>query len=133
MPDERERHEYKASLRVFSESSMLAELVAALGEPDHGYDIGDPVSRRRTDGPRRTMSHWSLSSRAERTSPLDEHVAELVAFVEGRRREFEALGGDVDIFCGVFTADDAQGGFTFTTDLMRRLAELDLEVTFDLC
>ncbi|MFD4672381.1 DUF4279 domain-containing protein [Lentzea sp. NPDC058450] len=130
MPDARERHEYKASLRVFSEL-VLADLVAALGEPDHGYDIGDPVGRR-PDGPRRAVSHWSLHSRTERTRPLDEHVAELVTFVEGHRREFEELKADVDIFCGVFTADDAQGGFTFTADLMQRLAELGLEVGFDL-
>ncbi|WP_394615258.1 DUF4279 domain-containing protein [Lentzea sp. JNUCC 0626] len=128
-----ERHEYKASLRVFSKSLALAELVAVLGEPAWGYDIGDPVGRL-PDGPRRTMSYWSLGSSAERTSPLDEHIAELVAFVEAHRREFGAIRSNVeiDIFCGVFTADDAQGGFTLTTDLMRRLAELDLEVGFDL-
>ena len=131
MPDAREQHEYKASLRVFSASLTMADLVAALGGPDHGYDIGDPVGSC-TDGPRRTMSHWSLHSRVERTRPLDEHVAELVEFVEGHRRAFEALEADVDIFCGVFTADDAQGGFTFTADLLRRLAELGLEVGFDL-
>ncbi|GLY53760.1 DUF4279 domain-containing protein [Lentzea sp. NBRC 102530] len=129
MPDE---HEYKASLRVFSTSLVLAELVAALGEPARGHDIGDPVGRL-PDGARRTMSYWSRAGRAERTSPLDEHIAELVAFVEAHRREFDALRGDVeiDIFCGVFTADDAQGGFTLTVDLMRRLAELELEVGFD--
>ncbi|WP_170166404.1 DUF4279 domain-containing protein [Lentzea atacamensis] len=119
---------------MFSESLTLTELVAVLGEPTRGYDIGDLVSPRRPDGPRRTNAHWSLGSAALRTQPLDEHVAELVTFVEAHSREFDALGDKVqiDVFCGVFTADDSQGGFTLGSDLIRRLSALNLDIGFDL-
>ncbi|GHH60822.1 DUF4279 domain-containing protein [Lentzea cavernae] len=131
---ERDQHEYKASLRVFSETLTLADLVASLGEPTRSYDVGDPVSPRRPDGPRRAVSHWALRSRAQPTSPLDEHLSELVVFVEAHSREIEALRdkAEIDVFCGVFAGDDAQGGFTLTADLMRRLAALGLDVGFDL-
>ncbi|MFS8105222.1 DUF4279 domain-containing protein [Lentzea alba] len=129
-----EQHEYKASLRVYSEALTLADLVAALGESTDGHDIGDPVSRRRPDGALRAGAQWALTSSAQRTSPLDEHVAELVAFIEARSREIDALGDKVqiDVFCGVFTGDDAQGGFTLEADLMRRLSALNVDVVFDL-
>lgn len=128
-----EQHEYKASLRVFSDSLPLADLVAALGDPTESYDVGDQVSPRNPAG-RRTNAYWSLTSRAQRTRPLDEHIAELVTFAEARNRELEALGDKVqiDVFCGVFAGDDAQGGFTLGADLMRRLNALHLDVSFDL-
>ncbi|MDX8055218.1 DUF4279 domain-containing protein [Lentzea sp. BCCO 10_0798] len=129
-----QQHEYKASLRVFSESLALPDLVAALGEPTRSYDIGDLVSPRRPDGPRRTSAYWSLGSQAQRTDPLDQHIAELVTFVDAHRREIDALRdkAQIDAFCGVFTGDDTQGGFTLTSGLMRRLGELNLDVGFDL-
>ena len=132
--DRQDQHEYKASLRVFSESLALADLVAALGEPTGSYDIGDPVSVRLPDGSRRTRAYWSLSSSAQRTQPLDDHVAELVEFIEAHSRQFDALkdNAEIDIFCGVFTGDGTQGGFTLASDLIRKLAALNLDVSFDL-
>ena len=38
----------------------------------------------------------------------------------------------MDIFCGIFSGTDAQGGFTIDTEQLRRLADLQLDVTFDL-
>lgn len=110
---------------------MLADLVAALGEPSESYDIGAPVSSRLEI--RRKTAFWCLQSRLPRTQPLDEHIEELVAFVEAHSG-FAALGDQIegDIFCGVFTGDGTQGGFTLTSDLTRRLGELGLDVTFDL-
>lgn len=129
-----EQHEYTASLRVFSESLALADLVAALGEPSRSYDIGDPVSPRRPDGPRRTVSYWCLRSQAPRTSPLDEHIAEPVTFVDAHSHELHVLRDktQVDVFCGVFTGDGTQGGFTLGADLMCLLGDLNLDVSFDL-
>jgi hypothetical protein len=47
--NEREGHEYTASLRVSSERLKLAELEARLGTPTEGHDIGDPASQKRPD------------------------------------------------------------------------------------
>jgi hypothetical protein len=52
------------------------------------------------------------------------------------RRASDALSSlgdlcEVDIFCGVFTEEDAQGGFVLDPELSRRLAELGLAVVVD--
>jgi hypothetical protein len=125
-------HEYKAALRVFSETVRLSELRSMLGEPTHSHDLGDPVGR---GGAARKHAHWGLESQIARTRPLDEHVDLLVTFAESRRNELEALRPRccfVDIFCGVFADPDAQGGWVFQIELLRRLADLQLPVVFDL-
>ena len=132
--DKSERHEYTAGLRVFSERLKLAELEARLGRATDGRDIGDPVSRRRADSPRRQHALWSIESSVERTRPLDEHIDEVLTFAEKHRDTLDALRPDcrIDIFCGVFSGVEAQGGFTFEPSLSRRLNDLQLPVVVDL-
>jgi hypothetical protein len=125
-------HEYKAALRVISETVRLSELRSMLGEPTHSHDLGDPVGRA---GTVRKHAHWGLESQIARTRPLDEHVELMVAFAESRRDELEALRPrcrSIDIFCGVFADPDAQGGWVFQIELVRRLADLQLPVIVDL-
>ena len=61
------------------------------------------------------------------------HIAELVAFAEANREALETLRPEceIDIFCGVFSGDGAQGGFTFAPALSKRLSDLQLAVAFD--
>jgi uncharacterized protein DUF4279 len=131
--DELEHHEYTASLRVFSMRLTFAELEDRFGAASGGYDIGDPKSRRRPDGPRWPHALWRLESSLERSRPLDEHIEELMKFAELRRDALDSVraDGDIDISCGIFSADDAQGGFTFDSPLIQRLADLQLAVVFD--
>lgn len=130
-----EPHEYSAALRVFSPTRRLADLTAALCEPTKSHDLGDPVSGRNLSAPRREHSHWALEPTGLRTArPLDDQLAELVAFAEAHRTTLEDLRAEglVDVFCGIFSGEGAQGGFGLDPALMRRLAELDLRVTFDI-
>jgi hypothetical protein len=53
-------HEYKAALRVFSETVRLSELRSMLGEPTHSHDLGDPVGRV---GAVRRHAHWGSRAR----------------------------------------------------------------------
>ncbi len=133
-PENDDPHEYSATLSVNTKSVRLAELTARLGEPTRGKDIGEPVTLRRPDAPLRKATHWGLTSTAERSEPLDVHVAEILDFAESHRGELDALRAqcDICIWCGVFSGEDAQGGFTFDPALNRRLADLALEVVFDL-
>jgi hypothetical protein len=64
---------------------------------------------------------------------LDALLADIAEFVEAHRATLELLRVDcsVDVFCGVFSGVDAQGGFQLDPVLMRRLADLDLRITFD--
>jgi hypothetical protein len=133
MSGDRESHEYKASLRVLSDTVTLAELRTRLGEPTNGYDIGDPVSTA-LGAPQRQAACWLLESGLDRTRPLDEHIAALIAIVEERREAFDSLRDrcEIDIFCGVFSGKDAQGGFGLDPTLTGRLSNLGLPVEFDI-
>jgi hypothetical protein len=128
-------HEYEASLRVVSDKLRLAELTAVLGEPTDGTDKGDPVSRSRPEGPKRPRTRWGFTSHAARTQPLDEHIEEIVAYVEAHREAFDSVRPQVrmDIFCGIFSADGSltMGGFTLAPDLLRRLVDLGLPVRIE--
>jgi hypothetical protein len=66
--------------------------------------------------------------------PLEDQIEELVAFAEEHRTTFEALAPALErrILCGVFSGEDAQGGFILEPALLRRLADLDLPIMFDL-
>jgi hypothetical protein len=127
-----DRHRYTASLRVVSTELRLGELIAVLGEPTRGHEIGDPVSSRTST--KREHSTWTLDADLDRERPLDEHIDPLVAFAEVHRVQLADIRPRcelIDIFCGVF-ANDAQGGWELSPALMQRLASLDLAVTFDL-
>lgn len=131
--DGQEGHEYTASLRVSSEQLRFSELEARLGTPTNGFDIGDPVSRKRPDGSKRRHAQWSLQSSMARERPLDEHIDELVAFAEAHGDALNALRPDcrIDLFCGLFTGTYAQGGFTIEPSLSQRLSDVQLAVVVD--
>jgi hypothetical protein len=133
MVGEKEPHEYRASLDVFSETISLGDLTAALGSPSEGYDRGDLVSGRSPDGPKRERAGWILESKSG-ACILEDQIEELVVFAEEHRAAFDAFAPDLAarIFCGVFSGKDAQGGFTLEPGLLRRLADLDLPMVFDL-
>jgi hypothetical protein len=127
---ELEPHEYTASLSVFSETITLRDLTAALGAPSQGYDRGEPVSRRKPDGPKRKQAFWLLESTGQRARPLEDQIAELVGAAEEHREAFDALTPRPArrIFCGVFSGENAEGGFILEPALL----DLDLVLVFDL-
>jgi hypothetical protein len=127
------RHEYSASLRVTSDTLPLRALVAALGEPSDGFSIGDRASPRLPECTKKRHTSWSLKSKASRERLLEAQIAELASFLEEHREALAAVRADVDvdIFCGVFSGDGAQGGFELDGALLRRLADLDVVVVFD--
>jgi Domain of unknown function (DUF4279) len=130
-----EPHEYSAALRVFSSTRRLADLTSVLGEPTDSHDLGDPVSSRNPSGPKRQRSYWAYEPPGPRTArPLDDQLAELVEFAEAHRTTLEHRRAEcrVDMFCGIFSGVDAQGGFELGPALVRRLADLDLRITFDI-
>jgi hypothetical protein len=127
-------HEYAASLRITSVTLRLPDLIAVLGEPTDGYSIGDRTSLRLPESTRRRHTGWRLRSTLPQERDLEEHIAEVVTFFEEHRAGLESVRADVDvdIFCGIFSGDGAQGGFALDQDLLRRLVDLDVVVVFDL-
>jgi hypothetical protein len=134
MAGEQNPHEYTASLNVYSETIPLHNLTAALGPPTEAHDRGDPVSRSKPNGPKRAHTFWSLTSTGRRERPLEDQIEDLVSFAERHQHQFEALKPNPErrIFCGVFSGEDAQGGFILEPALLGRLANLDLVLVFDL-
>lgn len=128
-----EPHRYRAALRVSSRSVRLSELALALGPPNaRSHDIGDPRSQRSDS----TWEHsaWTYAAGAgSADAPLEQLIGELVEFAESRAHALRQLRSqcEMDVFCGIISGDSAQGGFAFDPSLMRRLADLELEVIFD--
>jgi hypothetical protein len=125
------KHEYAACLRLISETLTLAEITAVLGPPTESRDIGEPVSQR-PGAAKSKHSFWSLCAEVEGTRPLDEHVEQVVELAEGHAAGLSQLRPHcrvIDITCSVHAEPFAEGGWEFTPDLMRRVAELDLVLT----
>jgi hypothetical protein len=121
---------YDASLRVFSEILGEADLVAALGTPTISREVGSLVSPRSQTG--RRDSVWRLDSSGHGTNqPLDEQIEELVQFAEAHSEMFDQLRPTchADLFCGVGQRT-INAGFQLRPDLTRRIAALELPITF---
>jgi hypothetical protein len=127
---------YTASLRVFSATLAVEDIVAALGEPTTSHRRGDPVSPRRDpDGRKRDQSGWLLQSSGYKTGqPLEDQIEELAVFAEHHVDAIDRLRSDcdADLYCGAFAADTINCGVTLTPALMARLAALDLPVYIDI-
>jgi hypothetical protein len=131
---ESEHHEYTAALCVRSETLGLSELTDRLGAPSRGHDSGDAVSSRRPESGRRSEALWVIESSLDRKRPLDEHVEAMLAIIDSQLEVFAALRNacDIEIFCGLFAANDAQGGFSIEPELSARLAALSLPLVIDI-
>ena len=120
----------RASLRVVSSTLAPKAIEQAFGvDSDSSYAAGDAVSKR---GGLRTFNGFFLESGLPTNRPLNEHLEALLSRIspfEVALRENPEL--HADIFCG-FSSTNGQGGFTLATELLDRLADLGLPVTFDL-
>ena len=122
---------YDASLRVFSETLLEADLVVALGTPTKSYNVGSLVSPRSQT--QRKHSGWILHSTGHTTNqPLDDQIDELVQFAEAHSEVLDSLRPtcDMDLFCGV-AQRTINAGFHLRPDLTRRIAALELAITVD--
>ena len=139
--------EYEASLWIHSPTLKLDQLKARLGSPTWGRDSGELRSPHLPDNPVRKHARkhavWKLESSRERSS-LEPQIEELVAFVEARRELFTELltccriqvactvfRGDFEVPARLDTAVVVLGcGFELKPELLHRLADLRLELSF---
>lgn len=132
MSDGRDEHEYRATLRVFSDTLSADALAARLGEPSHGYDKGDPISAR-SPGAFRRDSYWALDSGLERARVLHDHIVVLLDAIDARREAFDAIRADceIDVFCQLFSGEATRGGPILRPELLARLVERELPLRLD--
>ncbi len=123
-----------ATLRVVAGDLDPDEVTRTLGvEPDAVQRRGDPADRR---GLRRVLLNaWSLSTKGKVDSRdlrrhLDWLLERLGADAAGRLARLRAAGGRADVACDWVSATGS-GGPILSPAQTRRLADLDLEVWFD--
>lgn len=122
----------RATLRVISTKHTLAELRCTIGDPKHGFSIGDEFSKGKKN---REHTYWSFDSSgiSERRS-FDKHLSEVLDFYELRKIEMITLrqeGCVVNVMC-LFSSDNGQGGAELSSKTIDRLSKLNLDLVFDI-
>jgi Domain of unknown function (DUF4279) len=87
-----------ASISVRSTSCTPEVLTERLGlQPAFNHRLGEPVSRRRPDGPKRQWHSWSLSSPLPEDAPLQLRVVALLDLLSERREVVLSLRPDCEV------------------------------------
>src|SRR5208283_493742 len=125
--------ESRVSLRVVGDELEPSEVTGLLNlEPDRCHRRGDLVTSRASA--KRKSGYWSIQS-ARHVSPksdVGEHVAWLMQRVGEKSAElsmFRSKGWIVDIWVTVF-APEGYGGVTISSDLVRDIAGLAVDLNF---
>lgn len=123
-----------ASIRIVSELMSPTEISNVLNlEESRSFEKGEPINKRRPDGPKRKENLWILESDMDSSQALDCHIEKLSGIIEKRIESFKALLSKckIEIYCG-FSSGNGQGGFVINSDLMKRLTLLPLDIVLDL-
>lgn len=123
-----------AALRISSETVTAEELSARLHlTPTRTLRMGDPVTLRTPNAPRRTHHTFILDSGLPTSEPMEMLLAALVDMIEPRAEALRQLQSEaeMDLFCG-FSSVSGQGSCELSPELMGRLSRLNLFVVLDL-
>jgi Domain of unknown function (DUF4279) len=127
---QRSGHSASAALCIYSQTRSVADISALMGtNPSQSIDKGQPVSGRNPQGGKSEESRWILDSTLPETTPLDEHVAALLAIVE--KKAAVLANSDIEIRCA-FSSENGQGGFVLKADVSKRLAEQHVDLIVSL-
>jgi len=76
---------------------------------------------------------WVLESGKERSSPLQNHLEELLSWIESNADSLLCLRDkcSFDLFCG-FSSGSGQGGFGIASSNLLRMGELGVDLILDL-
>lgn len=124
----------RASLRITSQSKSAAEITKLLRtEPSEAYEKGASLSRTNPQSPARQESLWVLESGLHESQPLEAHITKLLSFIERNLSVLKdlLLDCEIDLFCG-FSSSNGQGGFVLTSDLLKRITVLPIDIVLDL-
>jgi hypothetical protein len=127
---------FAVSLRLRHPSIDPAEVTTALGvEPQFQWKAG---ARRHSPSGQLLegfydKSYWTARLTVDAESSLTEVLRSHLLELEKRKHflmDVRATGGSVEYFIGWFTTD-VSGGETFDCELLRRLADLQIDLSFD--
>ena len=119
--------EFKATLRVCSETHSLKSLITAFGESGRAYSLGDVVSGRK-----KTKTYWSKRSSLPSAENVDLHLSELLDFLDLRKSKLADMPKDceMDIFC-MLSSNNGQGGAILSSKVLKRLSSHDVNLVLD--
>ena len=124
-----------ASICIISKSMLPREVSNVLKmKESRSHEKGEPINKRRPDGPKRAENMWILESEIDKKSkPLDCHIGKLVEIIEERMESFKTLlpKCEIEIYCG-FSSGNGQGGFVIKSGLLKRLAAIPIDIILDL-
>jgi len=123
-----------ASFRVFSdthEAGFFARLFQE--EPDSVGVKGELITHNGRSNAKYRAHLYRISSNLPSSAPLEDHLQALLARVEpfADRLSDAKSAGSVSIFAG-YGSWNGQGGAFLSSDLLRRLAALQLDLILDL-
>ena len=122
----------RASLRIFGEDLVPDEISSRLDlRPTQTHLRGQRKSERVSLAWKDSM--WLLQSPLGTEEDLPRHLEWLLGKLEPKAGIVNEISAKfkMDFFCG-FSSDNGQGGFTLSTELLRRLADIGIPITLDL-
>ncbi len=118
-------HEFDCSLEEISSKLQL--------KPTNGWLKGELIPNRKQPVYRK-QSTWELKASVSSDSPVETHVESLLSVIEPVKEVFKALvskyEGELSIVSHI--REDFNPGMHFDSTLIKRVAELGLEIDFDL-
>ncbi|SRR5579883_559086 len=124
----------RGSIRIISESMTAQEISDAVGlQPTRMVEKGTQAQTRSGKGAIWTASTWLLDSGLPSTAPGEEHVETLVRILESREETIGQLAARcrIELFIG-YSSDNGQGSLVFDHGILRRLAQLPVDIVLDL-
>jgi hypothetical protein len=123
-----------AALRIHSAVLDAQAITNALQtEPTRTSIKGDLMSPR---NPRSTLfgaNMWVLESQLAPESSLEDHIKNLVEFIEQRLPTMKELmkNCQADLFCG-YSSDNEQGGVYLEAETIKRLTVIPIDLVLDI-
>lgn len=119
----------RVSLRVSSEVVSLKELERLLGRASSGHSKGDAFSR---GSKKRSQTVWILESSRSPRENMEEHINEILCFIDGKKPEFTYLGStcSFNLFC-MLSSENGQGGAVLSPQILSRVSDYNLELVLD--
>ena len=124
----------RVSLRIVGVDLIPEEISNLLGcFPTMSAEAGDADPRSKYEARTVKVGFWHLGLDEEDSSVLDKKLEELLNSLTNDLEVWKQITSRfrVDIFCGLFL-DSFNEGFELTPSLLKRLAERNLKIGFDI-
>jgi len=124
-----------ATLRISSQTMSAVVMGSVLAvKATRSYEKGDPIGKRNAGDMFRQESAWFLESSADPSESLDQHIHEIVTFLEKHLEPLKKLENEckIDLVCGLFSSN-SHGNFWLDSRIIKRVAalEYEVEIVFD--